>query len=999
MPVSATSLNRMRSRPQWAEIFLAVEKPDTCWVGRVNGSPARGATTIPYDGGVESFPIERHFTLWVGSTYGNNDIGVLRYKSGAGDGSGNLNVAQNDIPWEDDYYLTIKQQVRPDAVLPSLDGSKEDGDVNYTDENDHYHPLGRIGPPAAGYLSGGNLSVNFWQESVAIADGASIASHAWTLSGGTPSSFTAGGTSDSPNTATYSSTGQHWVKYQVTDDNGKSHNRYSKVYIFDDNVPAITDFEITNLSGNRDNGAWRATITVYEDCDTSDFPELSQVVIFVKARWDGTQADVGYGWKHRENILFVGYIVKDSVFKDAESSYVTFEIAGICEIMKYLTCWGAALKAATSPTAWHELKGMTCNLASFHIFTEHTTIDHIADIYLNLQNITLQYCDFGESNPYDQIKTQVGEAARAILASNKFGQIYLEPNVQLLKTSDRGSIDKMFTLTSDDWRDQLNLAEERNIYEVCQVDFTGFTYDLIQYATLSPGRQWSTGKVQKVTGVRVDDQDEANTYGGLFAAWYNSEWKNVSIPLAGFWPVFDIAPQRYLGITLEAGDTKRGLVWTDINHIPTNVTFTINADGGYILTDIICEQEASGRSGVTNPIPEEPDMPDPPPPPPPPPPPDEPTILEEPDIVYVRIGNNEIYRTENWTDDTPIWVEVSSPDLTGYTIYQLAIDQTSRYIYATCAEGLYRASVDSASPSWVQIVDYAGTLPTNIAEICPKAINITVNGYVGLIARTPNECSTCAYYGRPALVVVDPVGTARGLLIGACDASSCCPYHTASFFAHPSTRGRYPWHEYNVMADNFVLGIPAVCVKSALGTYRHHTVYAHHDATAATYSNEGEQNTGINSTGWSPHTSVDLGSDNLMCVEEKTQKVYSYTRNSETFTDITPGNFDYSTVKGFDRDAALAYPVLTDKDRLYGDTNLAELQDRASIGGGLYGNFGHCSCYYDNSDQLFLAVTTVDGIGVILWTKDGASTWETKQAAMGDRNYQEVRAVWTEAPE
>jgi len=200
-------------------------------------------------------------------------------------------------------------------------------------------------------------------------------------------------------------------------------------------------------------------------------------------------------------------------------------------------------------------------------------------------------------------------------------------------------------------------------------------------------------------------------------------------------------------------------------------------------------------------------------------------------------------------------------------------------------------------------------------------------------------------------------------------------------------------------ADDRILGFPAVCVKSALGTYRHHLVYANRSASIATYSNEGQQDAGINATGWSPVTSVDLGGDSLMCVEQKNTAVYSYTRNAETFTDITPGTFDYATQKGFDRDALLGYPVLTDKDYLYGGAGLAELQDTASIGGGLYGEFGHCSGWYNNSDQLFLAATTDDGVGVILWTKDNGANWETKQAGMGDKDYEEIRAVWTPAPE
>ena len=648
MSIDAADLVRMRSRPQAQDFYMAVLHPITVWTGQVVGDPDRGAISIPFDNASELTAPEEHFTLWVGSPgitgEGECDVGVLRFRSKT---ANTMKVGSNDIIWADNQNLTIKREVRPWAVLPNLENTKEDSDKDYNNENTVLHPLGRVGPPACAILEDGTTTVSFWSDSVSISEDG-LKSHAWVFDGGSPGSSAIAGTAGTPIAVTYTTPGQKWVKYTVTDNNNKTHVRYSMVYVFNTTTDiAISGFEVGSLVGDLESGVWRASITVTQDCDETEFPEMAQVVIFNKAYWNAAQRDVGYGWKHRENISFVGYIVKDSVRKNAETGNTTFEVTSTVSIMKNLTCWGASLKKSGT-AGWHVIPNMTLNLAAFHVFTEHTTLDHIADIYLNLDTITMAYIDFQEGSPYDHIKTQIGEAGRAILANNKFGQIYLEPDVQVTKAAYRLAIDTMFDLVHGDWREEITLGEERDIENTCQVDFIGFTYsgtDPIPFGSLAPGRQWSTGGVQKVTGVRVMDQDEANVYSGLFAGKFNNEFDNVVIPMAGFWPVFDIAPQRFVRITLVATDTNRELIWTLEEHIPAQVALNINNESGYTLTDITFKQLAYGPPGIDNEIPSEPTSPDPDPPPEPLPP--DPAIPDLPPQAALAFNRLHIGYTPN----------------------------------------------------------------------------------------------------------------------------------------------------------------------------------------------------------------------------------------------------------------------------------------------------------------------------------------------------------------
>lgn len=709
MAVPGADLALLRTRPNYQDWYLCVHRPPTIWTAQVNGSPARGATSIPFDNEVETEAPVKHMMLWVGTTVGARDVGVLRFK--AEDGT-NLTVNSNDVEWVDDYFLTVKKNFQPLSVLPSLDGVYEDQDVAYTDENSLMHPLARIGPPACGYLSEGNeFPVDFWSDDVAMAG--SLSSYAWTFENGTPSSSVIAGTETVPIEVMYSTASGHeghWVTHTVTDSNAKTHTRYSQVFVFDENTPAITAFDVSGLSGDRNSGGWMASIVVREDADIEHFPEYAQVVIFNKQYWGTTQQDIGYDWTGRENILFVGYIVRDTVVKEPETGHVTFEVASIVEIMKELTAWGASFKSTAG--GWHDIPNMTLNKEAFHVFTEHSTIDHIADIYLNLDDIDMKYTDLTEGKLYEQIKMGIGEAGRALLLNNKVGQIYLEPDVQLKLVADRTTIDEMFTMDHDDWRDTLTLGEEFALKEACQVDFIGFYYDSDRnaksLAALAPGRQYESGSVQKVTGVRVDTQAECNNYAGVFGGTFNNEFDNVTIPMSGFWPVMDIAPQRYVLITLEEGDTERGIIWTEEKFVIKNVSFAINNEHGYCLTDVVIEKASTPIGALTNVIPEV-EVPSPPNPPAPPAPP---TIPEESDWGVVIFGPDVVARCKDFfsSDEDQHWKNITPTDLgISDVIRNLSINEdTGEAFLAVEDVGIYHTSnINNITVNWTKIIDEA----------------------------------------------------------------------------------------------------------------------------------------------------------------------------------------------------------------------------------------------------------------------------------------------------
>ena len=181
--ISGSDVAKMRGA-QWQNLFLAVYVPPTIWTGRVNGNPDQGDYDITFDGGaLVGVPTpDHHYEVWFGSTSGGKERGVTRIRNGTlpnwAVAAGTLRIAANDMDLADDDYITIKENIRPTAILPSIDGTYEDEDKAYTDENTAQHPLGRIGPPACGFISATapNLTVNFWSDDVAMAPGAALSS-------------------------------------------------------------------------------------------------------------------------------------------------------------------------------------------------------------------------------------------------------------------------------------------------------------------------------------------------------------------------------------------------------------------------------------------------------------------------------------------------------------------------------------------------------------------------------------------------------------------------------------------------------------------------------------------------------------------------------------------------------------------------------------------------------------------------------------------------------
>jgi len=731
MAFTASQLEILRRKLQYQQVYLAIESPITVWTGRVAGSPNPGANVITFSNeNVIATPVNS-YTLLVGSTAGARDKGVVRFRSKSGS---TLTLGYNHIDWDNGDYLTIVRQVRPWALFPSVDGSKEDQDITYSNQNSQVDPIARIGSSAACAFrdQDGYARVKFYSNSEAVSG--SLSSHAWTFEGGLPASSSSAGSVGTPIEVLFSGLGQHWVTYTVTDTNGKSSTRYCIVYVFDrDGVgaPLVQDntnyglsaFEVTSLTGNYEDGGW--SLEFNSEYLRSNWLEGSQVVVFADQYWTGEQTNIGLGWSYRENILFSGWIKSSRTNETADKSYTTFSCYGPVGWLKEAEAWPANLTYASS--GWHGLgASMTPDRASLHLLREHSNLDLLCDITLTGVSSSLLYVDCAEDRLYNQINNQILSSISARLLSDRLGRLIAEQNQQLIPVASR-SADTLMIFTSEDWRDEISLGDEFDFTQVSQIDFAGFYYsgaDPKKYYSLAPGRELSTGSIEQITGVRADTQEATNILAGLYLAWRNNKFQDVRLPLAGFMPM-DIVPQQRISITLAASDTTRQLVWSAKSFWIRSVVHDLTR--GSIATDITAEAESDGPPGVTNIIPDDA----------PPAYPDYAGSFDIPEITPTDVpeatveagdgntmfgisyNNSYIVRTFDFLAVSPTWTDITGA-CTG-TKYVFRLDPFDPANKATCLTSTgvwYSTNIRDTSPTWTQSISN-----TQLATLCGKTLS------------------------------------------------------------------------------------------------------------------------------------------------------------------------------------------------------------------------------------------------------------------------------------
>jgi hypothetical protein len=712
-------LTTLRKQPQVNKLYLAVHVPGTVLACQLNGAPGAyplGALAFDSVSQGSYSDVEAGMTLLVGSSAGARDKGWLRVRKAAT--SSTLYVAEVGryaIDFADDDHLTVVDDRRIAPKFPRVFGESGvpqfmDYDVAYSGQNENFGPQAIVGPPLVGFLPDGSFVGNFVGErAVAHTPGSALASFLWTMPDAT--TYASQGTTASPVQHTFTSAIPNggYFSFEVTDDNGDVHTGHRLAFVFErtgSNAPHEV-VAIDSLRSRLGFGVDEFRVRVFEGVGESAFPRGAQVVIFAE-NWYGEGgskegAEIGLNYPYRANVLFAGWIVSEVTVLEPRHGEVEFSVASTTSLLGLMEGYPVALnRVSGSPGNWRELKGLTLDLAALHFCRWRSTLLDVVDVHLAgscAAGQTIEYQDLDAASLYDQLRQNYHE--RGMLAhvhSDLQGALYCELDEMILATGDRVGA-TLWEMADGDRAGRAELPSPHTKPNA-QVTLFGVDGETPLGARTPDDPKWYEGatEIPNPVGLAIPTAQIVNWASNLRAK-LNNEYRDIHIPLSGFWPV-DPVPQSYLAIGAGGLDTNRGALLAGTDLLIREVEIAFHRDAGRTLVGLICDAETVGIGAAGIDMQTEGDLPgydwedaylpwDPwdflPPndlfgalPP-------GPASQQNPLSGVGKLAlfaDTAVYLTTNWNGSPPTWTRtalnsLANPDSLSGTIYQFVVDPFS----------------------------------------------------------------------------------------------------------------------------------------------------------------------------------------------------------------------------------------------------------------------------------------------------------------------------------
>ena len=605
-----------RNHPHTGKYYLAVQPRTVVFSGVITGWT--DAMNIQYTEGTWWGTVKAGMTLTMEQNDGTQ--AVVRVKTiPDGDYSGTLVVAENDhMDWDYNKTVYVLAQFELWPVHPRVTYNGgltfyKDYDIAYTDQNSSFYPVPIMGPPAVVFLAGGTATIEFSGEHCYTPDGAANSSWSWTFEDGTPATYNGVSTAVS-----WTAAGVYLVSMTITNAHGKSSTGYRYIHIFDrtGSGAPYSRFSIESLSGSLSAGGWSCSVTVWEDdIDLNAFPPGAQVVLFAEELWDDNSVVSKGMFTNRSNIKMVGWVEQNSVSFDSETGQVSFSVVGIHALMKNCEIFSCALDYDNTPTEWTQLKGLNAILAFYHLIYWQSTLMTVVDVFLPGQLTgsqpvarlpaawDIKFQDFGQESLWSQLGGLCSDVF-CLMAADRCSTFYIGRDPQSIEDSYIGDVSVWLTLYKTDWFGDAEIViQDEPAYSQITlegVDYTGGTDTAVPRFAYAPGTVPAhRGRITVRSGAVLDTEELSAVMVGRLYAIANNPLPRVSLSLLGnYGPCVDIAPFRWVQITLLTADTPRNISWAQRAFLPLQVEDSIAITQGALQTSIVLAGYAYGGPGV-----------------------------------------------------------------------------------------------------------------------------------------------------------------------------------------------------------------------------------------------------------------------------------------------------------------------------------------------------------------------------------------------------------------
>lgn len=608
MNLTNQELDLLRSQPHKTDLYLSIYRPNTVMTARVTGTYSTGDTTISfYSASGDYTDLYPDLTVMVGTVPNSDDIGRIRMRAASGT---YFVAAENGITWQTGNYLTFLDYIDIQAIYPKIiqDPSNQenvifykDGNIPYSNQNTIYGTFPNAGPHRALFLESGTAT-SYYTATGTYNVTSSALTYSWAFQGGTPT----GSTAITPGNVTYSSPGHYKTRLIVTAANGAVDTTYRYVSVYHrpgagSSTPTLR-WEFLSFQGSRSEGGYTASFKVYENI--GDVQPNALVVIFADTWYGGTKVNVGGNAQGNQSIVFVGYILEDTIRFDWEKSSVEFQVGSVSEVMKETEGFSVSCESKASPATWFELQEMNVQKAVYHYLKWHSTVLRVTDFQYISEDRLVQYFDADRGSLYDAIDSFLRDGMLGSLISDRQGKLWGEISPFGLETPFT-TIPNYFTIHKRDWMGSPTIRERRNselsLIELGGIAFYGVASNafsaLISNAPSTAPLYY--GKSDRKEGLILNSQQQLNRIAGNYLANFNTEFPDISMSLNGFYNNFDIAPLERLFLTISQDDSVASRSLQHLPYIVESMEFSYNPKNQSFLPDITLNQIATGTAGVT----------------------------------------------------------------------------------------------------------------------------------------------------------------------------------------------------------------------------------------------------------------------------------------------------------------------------------------------------------------------------------------------------------------
>ena len=555
----------LRKRPQYTALWLSVLQPNTLFTALVTGSYSTGETEINYyslSGDINTaYPDCLALISYANSP---TDREALRVRSVTGSV---ITFAENSLNWRNDMILQVVDYINPDAKFPKIiqDPNNDDnvifykdGDIPYSNQNTIYGTFVNMGSHRAAFIETGSVSLYYTATGTYNVRDDSI-TYDWHFEGGTPT----GSTALTPGNVSYNSTGNHKTTLTVTSASGAVDKSYRYVSIYDrpengTDVPVLK-WTLNDFSGSRGEGGYRASIRTWQNLDT--IVENALVVLFADDRYGDENVSLGGNGQNNSKIVFVGYILKDTIEFNYRDGWAEFEVGSITEVMKEAEGFSVSCQSKSTASTWFELQEMTVQKAIYHYLKWHSTILGVADFQYVDDDRLFEYFDTDRASLYDSIYSFVSEGLYGEVVSDRQGKIWAE--IEPIGLTDPVTdIPTTTAIQKHDWVGSPNISN-RKTAEVSFVEMGGIAYEgadsdgfqalLTNAPSKTPLYRGKSDSPRQ--GLILNGQSQLNKIAGNYLASKRAKVEDVTLTLAGNYRNYDIAPQEKLYLLVDESDT------------------------------------------------------------------------------------------------------------------------------------------------------------------------------------------------------------------------------------------------------------------------------------------------------------------------------------------------------------------------------------------------------------------------------------------------------------